>query len=245
MNDDGPFFLEFTKKEKLAADTFTFFFKRNGTERPFISGQYYEMKLPHSNMDERGDSRVFTISSSPTNTEFITITTRIIQSTFKLTLGELKPGEKVQFDGPWDDLNFDERDASPHVFLAGGIGLTPYHSIIQYCLDKGIQRKMTLFVSWKTQSDIIFDDFFRKAEDTLKDFTYVPTLTEEKSLSTDLWDREIGRIDEKMIKKYVQDIKKSLYYFSGPPSMVNALKDTVVRMGVSKEKIIAEEFEGY
>lgn len=245
MGNDSPFFLPFIKKEQLNIDTFTFCFKRKGEERNFIPGQYYEMKLPHKNMDERGDSRVFTISSSPTNREFITITTRIIQSSFKLKLNSLKTGEKIQFDGPWDDLNFEEKDMSPHVFLAGGIGITPYHSILQYCIDKNIQTPMILFVSWKKRDEMIFDDFFRSANNHLENFSYIPTLTEEEKLKLDNWDGEQGRINENMIKKYVMDIKNSKYFISGPQVMVNALKDAVKSMGVSNEKIIAEEFEGY
>lgn len=245
MNEEKPFSLPFYKKERLTTDCYTFYFQRNGSERTFIPGQYYEMKLSHKNMDERGDSRVFTISSSPTNKEFITITTRIIQSSFKMQLGNLKSGTMVQFDGPWDDLNFDENDTSPHVFIAGGIGITPYHSIISYCLNKGIQTRMTLFASWKNYDEMIFDEFFRSAEEKLPNFLYVPTFTDEDEVSTDIWDGEIGRIDENMVRKYVDNFTEAKYYFSGPPAMIKALQETVLNMGVKKEKIIAEEFEGY
>lgn len=240
-----PFFFPFEKKEQLTKDTFTFFFKRTGEERNFTPGQYYEMKLPHKDMDERGDTRVFTISSSPTNQEFITITTRVIQSTFKKALNGLKNGTSVQFDGPWDDLNFDEKDSSPHVFLAGGIGITPYHSIVQYCIDNNYRTPMILFVSWKKRDEMIFDEFFRDANNHLENFSYVPTLTEEEGLNAENWDGEKGRIDDKMIRKYVSSILDSKYFISGPQVMVNALKKTVQEMGVSSEKIIAEEFEGY
>ena len=243
--DDKPFFFFFVKKEQLTNDCFTFFFKRTGEERGFISGQYYEMKLPHKNADERGDSRVFTISSSPENTEFITITTRIMQSSFKLALGVLSPGVSVQFDGPWDDLNFNAQDTFPHVFLAGGIGITPYHSIVQYSIDKKINTPMILFVSWKNFDEMIFDDFFRSANNHLDNFSYIPTLTDENELSIDVWDGEKGRIDEKMIRKYVSEVEKAKYFFSGPPVMVNTLKQIVSGMGIPKDKIIAEEFEGY
>lgn len=203
------------------------------------------MKLPHKNMDERGDDRVFTVSSSPTDDKFITITTRIIQSTFKLRLANLKPGESVQFMGPWDDLNFDPSDTRAHVFIAGGIGVTPFHSIVNYCLDKKINTPMTLFVSWKNQDEMIFDDFFRKAEEKLENFSYVPTLTEDKSFDADIWNGERGRINGIMIKKYVLNIKEGKYFFAGPPAMVKALKQTITSLGVSKENLLFEEFEGY
>ncbi len=243
-DNETPFFLPFDHKEQLTKDTYTFYFKRNGQERDFVPGQYYEIKLDIKNPDERGDSRVFTISSSPTNTEFITITTRIIQSSFKLRLNEIQPAEMVQFNGPWDDLNFDEKDTSPHVFLAGGIGITPYHSIVSYCMDKNIKTPMILFVSWKNRDEMVFDEFFRNANNHHENFSYVPTLTEEE-LNPGEWDGEMGRINSEMIAKYVSDIANSKYFFSGPPAMVKALKETVEEMGVPKEKIIAEEFEGY
>jgi predicted ferric reductase len=157
----------------------------------------------------------------------------------------LEPGTKVQFDGPWDDLNFDEKGTSPHVFLAGGIGITPYHSIVQYVMDKNLKTEMTLFVSWKNFDEMVFDDFFRNANNHLENFTYIPTITDETEMSAGVWDGEKGRIDKNMIKKYVTDVTQSKYFFSGPPAMVKALKETVEKMGVPKEKIIAEEFEGY
>jgi len=246
MSDiDSPFFLPFFRKEQLNRDTFTFYFKRTGEEHQFVSGQYYEMKLSIENADERGDSRVFTISSSPTDTQFITITTRIIQSSFKMRLAALKENELVQFSGPWDDLNFDEKDTRPHVFLAGGIGVTPYHSIVKYAMDRSIATPMALFVSWNTREEMIFDSFFREANNHLENFSYIPTLTDEMDLKSEEWDGEKGRVNEEMLKRNVYDIKASKYFFSGPPAMVSSLKETVISMGVPKENIIAEEFEGY
>lgn len=245
MSDNKPFFLEYLKKEQLTSDCYTFYFKRNEEARDFVPGQTYEMKLPHKNMDERGEDRVFTISSSPTNKEFITITTRIIQSSFKKTLANLRSGSRVQFDGPWDDLNFDASDERPHVFIAGGIGVTPFHSIVQYSLDKNLMTRMTLFVSWKTQNEMIFDEFFRKAEDELPNFTYVPTLTNDESLDSDIWDGERGRITDEMIKKYIIDITGCKYFVAGPPLMVKSLKKIILDMGVDKDNILSEEFEGY
>src|SRR3989338_11643822 len=90
-NKNIPFFLPFLKKEQLTADTYSFYFRRTGEERDFTPWQYFEMKLDIKNPDERGDTRVFTISSSPTEVGIFTITTRIIQSSFKFRLNELKP----------------------------------------------------------------------------------------------------------------------------------------------------------
>lgn len=245
MDNETPFFLPFFKNEQLTRDTYSFFFKRTGEERDFVAGQYFEIKLDIKNPDERGDTRVFSCASSPTEKEYFMFTTRIIQSSFKFALNSLTPGQGVQFNGPWDDLNFDEKDPSPRVFIAGEIGVTPYHSIVKYSIDRNIQTPMILLVSWKKRDEMVFDEFFRQANNHLENFSYIPTLTDEESLNPENWDGEKGRINSEMIKKYVYDISKSKYYFAGPPAMVKALKETVEQMGVSKDKIIAEEFEGY
>lgn len=238
-DNDKPFKIPFIKKEKLNSDTYSFYFKRTEKSRDFVAGQYFEIYLPIKNPDERGRDRVFTCCSSPTEKDHYMITTRIIESSFKKELVKLKKGELVRFNGPWDDLNFDEKEKSSQVFLAGGIGITPFHSITKYMIDKKLNLPTVLFVSWKKKENMVFDDFFRKAEKTLPNFKYIPTFTDEK------WKEETGRIDEKMIKKYVKDIKNSRYRIAGPPAMVKALKETVKGLGVSKENIIAEEFEGY
>lgn len=238
-DNDKPFKIPFIKKEKLNSDTYSFYFKRTEKSRDFVAGQYFEIYLPIKNPDERGRDRVFTCCSSPTEKDHYMITTRIIESSFKKELVKLKKGELVRFNGPWDDLNFDEKEKSSQVFLAGGIGITPFHSITKYMIDKKLNLPTVLFVSWKKKENMVFDDFFRKAEKTLPNFKYIPTLTDEK------WKEETGRIDEKMIKKYVKDIKNSRYRIAGPPAMVKALKETVKGLGVSKGNIIAEEFEGY
>lgn len=241
--NDKPFFLPFLRKEQLNKDTFSFYFQRNGQERDFTPGQYYEMKLNIPSPDERGDSRTFTCASSPTEREYLMFTTRIIKSSFKMALNELVPGTFVSFDGPWNDLKFDENDPRPKVFLAGGIGITPYHSIVKYVVDKNLKTPMILFVSWKKKEDMIFDDFFRDANNHMENFSYVPTLTEEEVGSE--WDGEKGRITAEMISKYVYDVKGSQYFFTGPYPMVKDLKQTVLDMGVARDSIVSEDFEGY
>lgn len=245
MSDNNVFKLPYLKKEQLTNDTYTFFFKRTQDAPDFTAGQYYEMKLDIKNPDERGDSRVFTISSSPTDREFISITTRIIQSSFKLRLNELKEEEIVEFGGPWDDLNFEETDTSPHVFIAGGIGVTPFHSIVKYVTDKNLKTPMILFVSWKNRDEVIFDDFFRSINNQVENFSYVPTLTDDEGLVPLRWTSEVGRIDRIMLEKYVYDITGSKYYFAGPQAMVKALKQTVKDLGVPDNRLISEDFEGY
>ncbi len=244
MTDFSPaFYLPFVKKERLTEDTWTFYFGRNGNEKEFKPGQYFEITLDIKNPDDRGNTRVFTISSSPTNKDFFTITTRIIKSSFKKTLSRLKPGTMIQFEGPWDDLEIDVDDSSPKVFLAGGIGITPFHSIVSYCRDKDLNVPMTLFNSWSTKHDVIFDEFFRNTEKKLSNFSYIPTLSQETNLGD--WDGERGRINQSVIERHVENPESASYYIVGPGGFINGMQTLLLDMRIPQGKIIFEHFSGY
>lgn len=237
------FKLPFLKKEKLTSDTYSFYFKRTGQERDFVAGQYFELKLNIKDPDERGNTRVFTVCSSPTKKDYFMFTTRILKSSFKMDMLSLIPGQMVEFDGPWNDLNYDEKDKEKKVFLAGGIGITPFHSIIEYCLDRKINNPITLFVSWSQKSEIIFDDFFKDASKLLSNFIYVPTITHTDGLTD--WTGEKGRVDSQMLKRYLVKTENYRYYIAGPQSFVKSEKELIKGMGVSDNNIISEDFEGY
>lgn len=242
-DNETPFKIPFIKKEKLTKDTYSFYFKRTEESRDFVAGQYFEIFLPIKNPDERGRDRVFTCASSPTEKDYYMITTRIIKSSFKKELFKLKKGDLVRFNGPWDDLNFDEKEELPQIFMAGGIGVTPFHSILKYSIDKKLSLPMTLFASWKTKEEIVFDKFFKDAEKKLDNFKYIPTITHPDNGKD--WSGETGRISERLVKKYIPKVRNYRFRIAGPPALVKAMKELCVQMNVQKENIIAEDFEGY
>lgn len=244
MTDKNTTFkLPFVKKEQLSTDTYSFYFERTGDEGKFVPGQYFEMKLRIKNPDERGDTRVFTCSSSPTDKKYLVFTTKIIKSTFKLKLVKLKEGTMVQFKGPWDDLNFDEAEEMPQIFLAGGIGITPFHSIVKYSIAKKLDNRMMLFVSWGSKDEMIFDKFFRDAEKKLSNFIYIPTITHAEEIED--WTGSRGRISERMIKGYIKKVRYARFRMAGPQGLVKAMRELAFQMNVPKDNIIAEVFEGY
>ncbi len=141
------FSLLFLIKVQVAKDAYSFYFDRKNRELDFLPGQYVRVTLQIENPDERGKSRFFTISSSPLEKDYIVITTRVIQSSFKKTLQTLTTGIKVSFFGPTGQFVFREEEKIPHVFLAGGIGITPFHSMITYVNEKHIDVSIILFVA--------------------------------------------------------------------------------------------------
>ena len=238
------FYLPFVKKEKVARDTYSFYFRQNNQDFAFLPGQYVVITLDIKNPDQRGTSKPFTISSSPLEKQYIAITTKIIRSTFKKRLVELVPKELVKFSGPLGGFVLNEKEKSPRIFLAGVIGITPFHSMITYTSTKKLSIPITLIVSFSTVEDLVF---YKELSDIASKnpnikVVYAVSRPEESDVK---WGGETGRISEELIKKYVPDFLKPQYFIVGPPAMVAAMEEVVRNMGVVNEKIFIENFTGY
>lgn len=235
------FYLPFIKKEEVAKNTYSFYFDRAQIDFDFLPGQYIEMTLPIKNPDYRGSERFFTIASSPLNKNYLMITIKIIKSSFKKALMDIKPMQLVEFTGPWGGFVFREEQAFPHVFLAGGIGITPFHSMITYANTKNLSIPIILFASFSAREDIVFHKELSGISRINPNIKIIYTITHPD----DQWKGETGRISEELIKKYVSNILEPRYYIVGPPSMVSAIEEIVLEMGVPNERIFIENFTGY
>lgn len=227
------------KKKQVSQDAHSFYFERP-RDFDFIPGQYVKIVLDILNQDERGVSRFFSISSSPTEHNFITITTRIIKSSFKKTLVNLSSGDHVSIRGPHGSFTLEEEDTRPKIFLTGGIGITPFRSMSVYAHDKKIKTLITLIASFSTVEDLIFHEELNNIKN--ENFKFVVTVTHTEQTS---WNGETGRIDAEMLRKYIAKIKNSVYYIAGPESLVDAMAELVRSLGVSEENIRTENFPGY
>ena len=152
----AKFELKFLKKEKVGENIFSFYFDTFATGFDFIPGQYIKIYLDITKVDDRGSSRYFTISSSPTDKGFITITTKIVKSSFKKALGNLRSGDLVKIFGPIGYFDFDIKNKKNKLFLAGGMGITPYHSVLRYLNDKKLKIPIALIASFPTKKEVIF-----------------------------------------------------------------------------------------
>ncbi len=236
------FFLPLIRKEQAATDTYSFFFDRTQIDFNFIAGNWIRLTLDFSEGDPRGSSRIFSIASSPLARDILMITTKISKSLFKQTLYSLKAGTKVKFFGPAGRFLFNEEETKPFVFLAGGIGVTPFHSMITYVAEKKLSTPITLFASFSTAQELIYYQELKGLENQYIKIIYILTQLEQ---SKGQWSGETGRISEEMIKKYVSDIALPLYYIAGPPAMVSAIEKLVRRMDVPTDHIRKENFVGY
>lgn len=235
------FILPLVKKEKIAENTYSFYFDRAKQNLDFLPGQYIRMVLPLESPDDRGNSRFFTIASSPLEKDCIMITTKIIQSAFKKRLDKIRIGEGVQFFGPFGGFVLSEEDQKERVFLAGGIGITPYHSMIMFSSVKNLSIPITLFVSFSTFQEMFWYEKFSQIAKNNKNIKVIYTLTH----SDNNWSGEKGRITIDIIKKYVPDILEPSYYIAGPPAMVSAMEEIIESAGVASDKIFIENFLGY
>lgn len=230
------FNLNFIRKEKISKDVYCFYFsrrvKRGSDDRQldFLAGQYLHMYLPVVNENGRGDSRMFTIASSPMEADFIFFAIKKGKSIFKKSLFKLIPKTSVKFYGPSGGLIIDEIKKTSYVFLGLGIGITPFRSIIKYVSQKNIKIFITLIVSFSKKEDFVF------APELLKISKSNPNIKIVYSLN---------RISNKLIKKYIKNINKHLYYIVGASSAISNIEKIVSRMGVPDEKIFLEDFEGY
>lgn len=228
--------LSFIKKLKKAKDVYSFHFQKP-INLKFNPGQYFKINLTIDNPDDRGTSRYFTISSSP-NEQDLVITTKIFNSSFKNKLHSLKKGEKVNFFGPigYFDVNFNNKIKK--VFLAGGIGITPFRSILKSLENSN--SDVILISSHSKKEDLIFEEELKLLEKSNKNLNVHFTITQEKINS---YHNE--RISRSLIEKLIPDYLNAEYFIVGTIAMEEELLNLIVEMGVDRERIFTENFTGY
>jgi ferredoxin-NADP reductase len=227
----------FDHSEDEAANIRTFFFK---PEKPFeyTAGQYIELNLKHPKADDRGVKRWFTLSSPP-GQEFLTITTKHAAekgSTFKQALWNLKPGDEAIMTGPFGDFVLPKLIQTPLVFVAGGIGLTPFHSILEWLANNGEKRPIKMLYAVRTEDEIVFQQTFEKAG-------VQPTII--VSDPSPAWGGERGRLSADIIIGLTQPEDNALVFVSGPEAMIQALAKDLHKAGIDKSQIVTDEFPNY
>lgn len=239
-------FLIFKEKIAIAADTYEFVFKRS-EGLPFIAGEYMEWTLPHSAADYRGIRRYFTIASSPEDEEVRLgvkmVPTGGLKSSFKTKLMSLNPGDGLYATAVAGDFVLPKDASIPLVFIAGGIGITPYVSMLRSLLSRHEKRSITLFYCNKTSADIAYKDLLKEAEASVG-IKVVHVLSNETKVLEDAI-CESGFITDGMIKKYCSDRLTCMYYLSGPAMMVDTYKNMLKKMGARSRNIMADYFPGF
>ena len=208
----------------------------------YQAGQYLRYTLPHPDADNRGVARTFTIASFPAEPT-IRIATRLSApgSSFKHALASLKPGATVEASGPSGRFIYSETDR-PALFIAGGIGITPFRSILGDLFARGVRSSVMLLYSNRT-SEIPFRSFFDALQPDWPELRLVYTLTRP----TEDWTGPRGRIDAEFLRKINQhvDLADPVFFVSGPSALVEAMRSTLSEIGVDAGRVKYEAFPGY
>lgn len=236
------FKLKLIEKIEIAKDTIELVLEKpNGFK--FLSGQFFEWTIPMTKADLRGNRRYFTISSSPTEDKIrLGIKINNPSSSFKKHLQALKKGDILTAGNLSGDFTLKNQKKNL-VFIAGGIGITPFRSLIKNLLDERDERKITLFYSNKTAEEIAYQDLLGEASQKI-DLKVVYVLTEEKEIPKN-FNGEKGRISEQILKKYIKNLGDCDYYLSGPIAMVNGYKKLLLSLGVRRNSIYTDYFPGF
>ena len=235
--------IKLVSRETVAERTMSFRFERP-VDWSYRAGQSLDMTLlDPPETDGEGNTRAFTVSSAPRENA-ITITTRLRDTAFKRVLQQVPLGTEVKIEGPFGDFRL-HGAARPAVLLAGGIGITPFRSILVETIGGGsLPYRVVLFHTNRAPEEAAFADELRTLAQTDPNLTFVPTMT-AMAASTQPWDGARGRIDAAMLERHLNGVANPIYYMAGPPGMVQAARATLVASGVDEDDIRTEEFTGY
>jgi ferredoxin-NADP reductase len=229
----------------VAERTAAFTFEVDGGPFTFKAGQSCDVILPRLTYeDDRGDTRAFSIASSPADLPRVVFATRLTGSGFKRSLVESPAGTEVEIDGPFGSFTLHQNTQRPAVFLAGGIGITPFRGIIKDAIERGLPHRLALFHSNRTAGGTAFLSDFETWAQASSSFLFVPTLTDPQP--SEPWRHGTGPIGADLLKKYLPNAAEAIFYVAGPPVFVKAMRDQVLpAAGADPDNIRAEEFAGY
>lgn len=228
-------------KEEVANGTMAFYFEKpQGFD--FRAGQFCDITLINPpETDEEGNTRGFSLITAPYE-DRLGVATRLRDTAFKRVFRQLPIGAEFKLDAPYGDFTLHKTVTTPGVFVIGGIGVTPIHSIIAQATHDKTEHKLTLLHANRTPADAPFMKDFQRFAQQNPNFTFVPVATDS---APDDWTGEQGRIDEAMIRRHVADLSKPIFYLSGPEGMVKAMRQLLVDMEANEDNIRTEEFTGY
>jgi ferredoxin-NADP reductase len=227
-------------KKLVAKDTLRVEFKLNKAIE-FEAGQYAFLELTDKEINEpRGNRHHFTIVNPPEVNDKVIFTTRLTGSKYKQALENLPIGDEAKIDTISGNFTLPELTDKKLVFIAGGIGITPFTSMIDHIKRKNLNYKITLLYSNHDQKSTAYFKLLKKWQDQMDNLKIILTMTSQKD-----WPGETRRIDQDFIKDHFDKPNQYQYLIAGPPTMAQAVEKEVKKAGVEKDNIKTENFSGY
>jgi ferredoxin-NADP reductase len=229
-------------KREVAKGTLMVEFDLLGEEVDFTPGQYFWVTLldpPYD--DDKGPRRHITVVTSPNDRGVLGLATRVRDSAFKRSLAELPVGTEVDVEQPKGDFVLPEDTEQEYVFIAGGIGITVFRSMLRYIAEEGLPHRVTLVYSNRDVESTAFLGELKELEEANPNLRLVLTMTEDPG-----WDGESRRIDAAMLRDHLgDDLGAFTYLVAGPPGMVEAMEKVLAGAGVPEDQVRPERFSGY
>ena len=240
VSPQGRLVLTLERVEKAAAGAYDYIFQAD-RQLAFAPGQYLEWTLPIGNGDNRGNRRYFTIASAPTEDEVrLGVRFASAASAFKREMAKMNPGDVMVASQLAGSFTLPRDPDKKLVFIAGGIGVTPFRSMLKYLIDENDRRQVTVLYGCGSADEIAYPEVLDEARRVLGIKTHYAVMRPEGA-STDM---TIGMIDEAMIRRTVPDFAERTFYISGPQVMVSAHKKLLRHMGVPFWRIKTDFFPG-
>lgn len=238
-----PYKIKLIKSEQIADRTMAFHWEKpKGFQ--YKAGQYGDYTLidpPFT--DAEGNIRSFSFAEPPEG-KFLSFATRMRETAFKKILLTYKPGAEISVDGPFGSFVLHNNAARPAVLIAGGIGITPFRSIIQNAAKEKLPHKIFLFYSNRRPEDAAYLQELEEAQALNPNYRFIGLMTNMED-SKIPWAGETGRLNEKIVAKYIPKLPAPIYYLAGPPGLVSGMRKMLNGAGVNDDDIRAEEFPGY
>lgn len=233
VSPKGRYRLTLQSKQKIGDDIYDLAFRAD-KKIQFRPGQYMAWTLPPKGSDTRGNRRYFTLASSPTESD-VRLGVKYYEppSTFKKKMVTLEPGETISAAELAGDFTLPADPNQKLLFIAGGIGITPFRSMVKYLVDRGEKRDIVLLYSNRLAREIAYAPLFDEAAQKVG-LKIVYVVTDQGA-----------RIDMAMIKKEAPDYAARLFYVSGPYAMISAFKKTLREIGVPPTQIKTDFFPGF
>lgn len=231
------------RREEIAEGTMAFHFAKPAAFN-FKAGQAIDVVLVDPPTTDIQSSRhTFSIVSAPFQGELV-VATRMRDSAFKRALKSLPIGSRAKLEGPFGSLTLHHDRARGALFIAGGIGITPFMSILRQAAKDQLPQRLLLLYSNRRPEDAAFLAELQELEQRNKNFRLVATMT-EMNHSTRKWDGATGFVNADMVKRCAGELAAPVCYVVGPPAMVVAMQDVLSRAGVAEDNVRTEEFYGY
>jgi ferredoxin-NADP reductase len=204
-------------------------------------GAYFWVELPNrGHEDEKGLRRHISLATSPTERGVVGLATRLRDSAFKRTLAELEVGDEVQVEEPKGSFLLPEDTSEEYVFVAGGIGITVFRSMLRFIADESLPYRVTLVYSNRDRESAAFLDELEEIERRVEGLKVILTMTDEPG-----WTGETRHLDADVLDELVDGLDRKTFLVAGPPAMAESVSQSLLGAGVPEERVLVDGFTGY